>query len=169
MIVTVQTHQTIRTADIGVGTNRPSKHRQIVAVLQKLPANRMIRHCSAFQLDIQDLAILNLKKVKFFSKPRNLKRIEKAQQRHFLHMCFQLIHQHSHAPDLPVAYLQKGISSGELMLHFLQLIAALISCECIDRYRFHVSASFTSACLKNTFCNWLLLLFPSISLKKGAN
>lgn len=102
-----QSHQMIFTADIGIRQDRFSKNRQIIPVLDQLSPDSLVRHNAAFQFNIHDLVIFDLKKIELLSKLRDLKRIEKAQLIHFLHMQFQLLHQCFHTSSSHSLILRK--------------------------------------------------------------
>lgn len=97
-----QPYQTVFAADIGIRQDRFSKNRQIIPVLDQLSPDSLVRHNAAFQFNIHDLVIFDLKKIELLSKLRDLKRIEKAQLIHFLHMQFQLLHQCFHTFQFPL-------------------------------------------------------------------
>ena len=109
-----QSYQPVLAADIGIRTNRSSQRCQIISVLQKLLSDRLVCHFSAFQFHINNLVLFDLNQVKFLSKTRNGKRIEKTKGIHFLHVQFQLIHERSHTVHLPVTHFQKICPSRQL-------------------------------------------------------
>ena len=74
MIVIGQSHQTVFTADISIRQDRFPENGQIIPVLDQLSPDGLVRYAAAFQFNIHNLVIFDLKKVKLLSKLRNLKR-----------------------------------------------------------------------------------------------
>ena len=86
MIVIGQSHQTVFTADISIRQDRFPENGQIIPVLDQLSPDGLVRYAAAFQFNIHNLVIFDLKKVKLLSKLRNLKRIKKTEFIYFFHM-----------------------------------------------------------------------------------
>ena len=79
----------------------------------------------------------DLKQIKLFPQSRNLKRIEKTQCVHRLHMSLQLRNKRFHAVQLPFPYFQKHIPPRKLSFQLLKVFRILISGNRVNRDCFH--------------------------------
>ena len=105
-----ESYKPVLTADIGVRLYGAAQDRKIIAVLHELFTDCFIRNNSAFQFDIDDLILFDLKKIEFFSESGNLIRIKETQRIYVIHVCHQSMHQRLHTFQFPFSYFQKVLS-----------------------------------------------------------